>query len=283
MLRWMSFEITVNGHATAVGADVPSHTTLLQWLRATGKTGTKEGCAEGDCGACSVALVDTNAHGERTFRAVNACITLLPMVAGREIVTVEGVSFPEGLHPVQQAMVERYGSQCGFCTPGFVVSMFEAYYRKDLVDAGGDARAKIGDQLNGNLCRCTGYRPIRDAMLDALAAKPKADDLFQLRLAKSATAIPKLDYRTDEQTFLRPTTLDELLAIKAEHGTKAELVAARPRSAFTSTRRTGATRSSSRRRGSPSSPRSRRTRTSGVSAATHRSRRSRRLSRGSIR
>ncbi len=224
----MSFEITVNGRATAVASDVPSHTTLLQWLRATGKTGTKEGCAEGDCGACTVALVDTNGHGDRTFRAVNACITLLPMVAGREIVTVEGVALPDGLHPVQQAMVERYGSQCGFCTPGFVVSMFEAYYRTDLADAGGDTRAKVGDQLNGNLCRCTGYRPIRDAMLDALAAKankPKEEDLFQLRLAKAPTAIPGLEYRADEQTFLRPTTLDALLAIKAEHGAKAELVA----------------------------------------------------------
>ena len=221
MLGAMPFSVTVNGRVERVADHLPSHTTLLQWLRATGKTGTKEGCAEGDCGACSVALVDTNAHGERTYRAVNACITLLPMVADREIVTVEGVAGPEGLHPVQQAMVEGYGSQCGFCTPGFVLSMFEAYYRTDLGD---DVRAKVGDQLNGNLCRCTGYRPIREAMVDALAKKPAGEDLFQLRLKKEPAVAP-LDYRTEEGVFLRPTTLAELLAIKAEHGAKAELVA----------------------------------------------------------
>jgi xanthine dehydrogenase iron-sulfur cluster and FAD-binding subunit A len=80
---------------------------------------------------------------------------------------------PDGLHPVQKAMVDRYGSQCGYCTPGFIVSMFEAYYRTDLADTSGDTRAKIGDQLAGNLCRCTGYRPIRDAMLDSLEEKKR--------------------------------------------------------------------------------------------------------------
>src|SRR6185295_17657863 len=150
--RSSSFEIIVNGRAAAVGG-FSTNMTLLQWLRATGRTGTKEGCAEGDCGACTVALVDVDAHGAPTYRAINSCITLLPMVAGREIVTVEGVA-PEaerkresaqpqeaerkresaqpqgqatgGLHPVQKAMIDRYGSQCGYCTPGFVLSMFEA-------------------------------------------------------------------------------------------------------------------------------------------------------------
>jgi xanthine dehydrogenase molybdopterin binding subunit/xanthine dehydrogenase small subunit len=222
MPRSSSLELVVNGTVATV-ENVPSNTTLLQWLRATGRTGTKEGCAEGDCGACTVALVDVDARGERTYRAINACITLLPMVAGREIVTVEGVALPDGLHPVQKAMVERYGSQCGYCTPGFVVSMFEAYYRKDL---NGDARAKVGDQLNGNLCRCTGYRPIRDAMLDALEEKKKrpSEDLFQLRLSKSAVKIPSVDYEAGGQAFLRPTTLDGLLEIKAAHRERAELV-----------------------------------------------------------
>src|SRR4030095_17078670 len=117
-----SFELTVNGHVATVSG-VPSNTTLLSWLRATGKTGTKEGCAEGDCGACTVALVDVDAHGKRTYRAVNSCIMLLPMVAGREIVTVEGIASPDGLHPIQPAMGGTYGSQCGYCTPGFIVSM----------------------------------------------------------------------------------------------------------------------------------------------------------------
>jgi xanthine dehydrogenase molybdopterin binding subunit/xanthine dehydrogenase small subunit len=233
MARSPSFELVVNGR-TAIVENVSPNTTLLQWLRASGRTGTKEGCAEGDCGACTVALLDVDARGERTYRAVNACITLLPMVAGREIITVEGVAMPDGLHPVQKAMVDRYGSQCGYCTPGFVLSMFEAYYRRDLTNEDGDARAKIGDQLNGNLCRCTGYRPIRDAMLDALAEKKAraasakgGEDLFQLRLSKSAPtpAISALDYEAGGQVFLRPTSLDELYAIKSQHGERAELVA----------------------------------------------------------
>ncbi len=162
-----AFAFILNGRPVRV-EDGSTHGSLLSWLRSTGRTGSKEGCAEGDCGACTVALVDSNARGERTYRAVNACITLLPMVAGREVVTVEGVAAADGtLHPVQQAMVDSYGSQCGYCTPGFVLSMFEAYYRDDLGSDPRRVREKIGDQLNGNLCRCTGYRPIREAMEDA--------------------------------------------------------------------------------------------------------------------
>jgi xanthine dehydrogenase small subunit len=213
--------VTVDGISTNM--------TLLQWLRATGRTGTKEGCAEGDCGACTVALVDVDANGEMTYRAINSCIMLLPMVAGREIVTVEGIATHDGLHPVQQAMVDRYGSQCGYCTPGFVVSMFEAYYRTGLADPSGDTRARIGDQLNGNLCRCTGYRPIRDAMLDALQEKQRSgDDAFQRRLQKFTRIpiAPALGYEGSNKTiFLRPASLEDLLSIKAEHGAKAELVA----------------------------------------------------------
>ena len=218
------FDFVLNGRPVRV-AGVATNTSLLTWLRSSGHTGSKEGCAEGDCGACTVAFVDTNARGERTYRAANSCITLLPMVAGREVVTVEGVAPEAGtLHPVQQAMVESYGSQCGFCTPGFIVSMFEGYYREDL-EAG--AREKMGDQLNGNLCRCTGYRPIREAMEDALAKRaPGKDDLFQLRLKKNDGAIPALHYDGAEgQTFLRPATLDALLALKDQHREKAELVA----------------------------------------------------------
>ena len=223
------FEFVLNGRAVRV-TGTSANTSLLAWLRSTGRTGSKEGCAEGDCGACTVALVDTDARGERTYRAINSCITLLPMVAGREVVTVEGLA-PEGaaaleaLHPVQQAMVESYGSQCGYCTPGFVVSMFEAYYRPDMAAEGRRQKELLGDQLNGNLCRCTGYRPIREAMQDALAKRPAPDDLFQLRLKKNDGAIPALAYAGDEQqTFLRPTALAELLALKAEHREKAELV-----------------------------------------------------------
>ncbi|MBI3885157.1 MAG: xanthine dehydrogenase small subunit, partial [Opitutae bacterium] len=168
------FEITVNGRVVAVRGVAPT-TTLLDWLRSTGLTGSKQGCAEGDCGACSVALVDRDANGKATYRAFNSCIALLPMFAGREIVTVEGLA-PRAcaspgqpasvLHPVQAAMVEHYGSQCGYCTPGFTVSLFEAYYRPDC-----ETGPQISDQLCGNLCRCTGYRPIRDAAVAALASR----------------------------------------------------------------------------------------------------------------
>jgi xanthine dehydrogenase molybdopterin binding subunit/xanthine dehydrogenase small subunit len=230
-----TFDFVLNGRAVRVdgtAAHCGANTSLLTWLRNTGRTGSKEGCAEGDCGACTVALVDTNARGERTFRAINSCITLLPMVAGREIVTVEGVApATDTLHPVQQAMVESYGSQCGYCTPGFVVSMFEAYYRNDLGD-GRRVREQIGDQLNGNLCRCTGYRPIREAMQQALESRASAKpDLFQLRLHKNDGVVPTLAYEATvepgevPQRFLRPTTIDELLALKSRHREKAELVA----------------------------------------------------------
>ena len=128
--------------------------TLLEWLRARGLTGTKEGCAEGECGACAVAMVSAHAHGRPRFEPVNSCLIPLASVHGESIVTVEGVA-PEGgrLHPVQEAMVHAGGSQCGYCTPGFVVSLFCEYYRpgRDGFDP---------EAIGGNLCRCTGYRPI---------------------------------------------------------------------------------------------------------------------------
>src|ERR1700712_3154862 len=150
------FDIVINGQKVRI-KDVPPTTTLLDWLRANGRTGSKQGCAEGDCGACTVALVDKDSAGKTTYRAINSCIALLPMFAGREIVTVEGLAPRDcslkhdhaKLHPVQKAMVEHYGSQCGYCTPGFVVSMFEAYYRDSCREPW-----QISDQLCGNLCRC---------------------------------------------------------------------------------------------------------------------------------
>ena len=158
----MGFEFTLNGRVVRVDELAPT-TTLLEYLRANGLTGSKQGCAEGDCGACTVAVVDRDASGKATYRGVNSCIALLPMFAGREVVTVEGLSC-EGapLHPVQSAMVDHYGSQCGYCTPGFVMSLFEGFYR-------GDCRrpAEISDQLCGNLCRCTGYQQIIDAIAKA--------------------------------------------------------------------------------------------------------------------
>ena len=217
-----TFDFTLNGETRRV-VDCSPTLTVLSYLRHQGLTGTKEGCAEGDCGACTIALVDTNVRGEPTYRAINSCIALLPMLAGRVIWTVEGLAQKGHLHPVQTAMATGYGSQCGYCTPGFVVSMFEAYYRDDLGE--GAARLPVlTDQLCGNLCRCTGYRPIRDAMLEALDDKargcpnlPPGDDLFQISLRKPAEPIAELALETQGGRFLRPTTLAGLLTLRAEH------------------------------------------------------------------
>src|SRR4030095_1024030 len=159
----MIIEFTLNGRLVRTEEDAVN-ITLLQCLRREGLTGSKEGCAEGDCGACSVLIRDTDAHGEATWRTINSCLVPLALLAGRDLVTVEGLASDGKLHPVQQSMVNHHGSQCGYCTPGFVCSLFEASQRRDLVH-----NWQLDDQLAGNLCRCTGYRAIHDAACEALA------------------------------------------------------------------------------------------------------------------
>jgi xanthine dehydrogenase small subunit len=152
-----SIRFVLDGEVREI-ASAPPTRTVLQFLREDlGRTGTKEGCAEGDCGACTVVLAD--ADGDRLrFRAVNACIQFLPTLDGRALFTVESLKRGTTLHPVQQAMADGHGAQCGFCTPGFVMSMFALYKTDPAPD-----RAAVNDALAGNLCRCTGYRPIVDA------------------------------------------------------------------------------------------------------------------------
>ncbi|NBQ56878.1 MAG: xanthine dehydrogenase molybdopterin binding subunit [Opitutaceae bacterium] len=212
----MAFDFILNGKAMRIDGLAPT-TTLLDYLRTHGCTGSKQGCAEGDCGACTVAIVDHDAHGQPTYRAINSCIALLPMFAGREVITVDGLADGAKLHPAQSTMVEHYGSQCGYCTPGFVVSMFEAYNRSDC-----QASAKISDQLCGNLCRCTGYRPIRDAALATMAQR--GADKFKVRLTQPLAALGELDYAAGGERFFRPTSLAALFALKAAHPA-AQLVA----------------------------------------------------------
>ena len=161
-----------------VTADTSPTTTLLDWLREDqGLTGTKEGCNEGDCGACSVMVTD--AHGAR---ALNACILFMPQLQGRAVRTVEGISAPDGtLHPVQKAMIEHHGSQCGFCTPGFITTMAVAHL---------NGATDHDTQLAGNLCRCTGYAPI-------------------IRAAQSAEAAPIPDHMHDAPLLLTQNTTGE--------------------------------------------------------------------------
>ena len=172
-------------------SDVGPDETLLEYLRLReGSTGTKEGCAEGDCGACTVVL-GRPCRDRVRYEPVNACIHLLGMIDGRELVTVEDLSAPnEALHPVQAAMVEHHGSQCGFCTPGFVMSLFALYHSGREAD-----RAEANDWLAGNLCRCTGYRPIAEAALASCTGRP--DDAFSRRAPYTAAALASLDGEED--------------------------------------------------------------------------------------
>src|SRR3954471_15966436 len=174
-----AIEFRLNGKDIRIDSVSPN-VTLLDWLRGNGLTGSKEGCAEGDCGACSVAIIDRDRKGKPCYRSINSCLVPLALMAGRDVVTVEGVA-GDRLHPVQQSMVDNHGSQCGYCTPGFIMSLFEGYYRKNFKTA-----AQVDEQLCGNLCRCTGYRPIRDAAVDAFVRRNGRDEFDeQLKLAKA--------------------------------------------------------------------------------------------------
>jgi len=182
--------------------------TVLRWLRESGRTGTKEGCAEGDCGACTVVLAEDGA-----FRAVNACILFLPMIDGMTLYTVESLSAANAaLHPVQQAMVDLSGSQCGFCTPGFVMSLY-AHYRNGA-PADEDT---IRDALAGNLCRCTGYGPIIAAGR-AMDGYPKVAEAPPEPVGTDGMlALTHDDVRGGTRHFFAPRNLAELEQISAAY------------------------------------------------------------------
>jgi xanthine dehydrogenase small subunit len=217
--------IIVNGQSRAL-AGVPAHTNLLDFVRDLGLTGAKEGCAEGECGACAMLVARPAGDGSR-WTPVNSCLVPAAALDGQEVVTAEGLYNPGGisggisgadpghLHPVQHEMAVRGGSQCGYCTPGFVCSMAAEYYRPerttdDEPDAEHGPNGFDLHAMGGNLCRCTGYRPIRDAAW-ALTTPP-AHDPFALRQGEPAPAAAS----TRMEGFARPADLAGALELLRE-------------------------------------------------------------------
>jgi len=200
-------ELVLNGRPRRI-TGVQPHTTLLHWLRSDGLTGSKEGCAEGECGACAVLLSKPTESGGTRLESVNGCLLLLAGLHGQEVRTVEGLGTPTDLHPVQHELAVRGGSQCGYCTPGFVVSMAAEYYRPER-EAGEHGNGFELEAIHGNLCRCTGYRPIRDAA-QALG-QPAEGDVLAQRLTRPAQLPRPTDLITPSGHFHRPETLQDAL------------------------------------------------------------------------
>jgi xanthine dehydrogenase small subunit len=242
----------VNGRSRELG-EVGGHVTLLEWLRGTGLTGCKEGCAEGECGACAVLVARDDGPDRTRWIAINACLVPAAAFDQQEVVTSEGLGQLYGsgrLHPVQREMAERGGSQCGYCTPGFICSMAAEYYRPDRrplatgapghgpngpgIHASGNGERPAGADgpghestadeehgpngfdlhaLSGNLCRCTGYRPIRDAAY--ALGQPGADDPLAARLADPAPAPAATTSSNTQGRYVRPASLAEALELLA--------------------------------------------------------------------
>ena len=253
----MGPQIVVNGQAKLLGI-TGGHVTLLEWLRGNGLTGAKEGCAEGECGACAVLVARPDGGGSR-WTAINACLVPAAGLDGQEVITSEGLGQPGALHPTQREMADRGGSQCGYCTPGFICSMAAEFYRADRQPTGsasgervaagepisGNGRAAAARHepagqtevdptapgrapdhehgpngfdlhaLSGNLCRCTGYRPIRDAAY--ALGQPAADDPLAARLAQPAPAAVATSITDDLGSFVRPADLAGAVDLLADH------------------------------------------------------------------
>jgi len=226
-------QLVVNGRIRELG-EVGGHVTLLEWLRADGLTGCKEGCAEGECGACAVLVARPGGPDRTRWVAVNACLVPAAAFDRQEVVTAEGLGQPGRLHPVQREMADRGGSQCGYCTPGFVCSMAAEYYRPGRqpavhhLNGSGAADHEHGPNgfdlhaLSGNLCRCTGYRPIRDAAY--ALGQPDSGDPFLARMAQAAPPAAATTTSSPQGSYVRPADLAAALDLFAAHP-DAQLVA----------------------------------------------------------
>ena len=205
-----SIDFHLNGERVSVRDEDPTRT-LLTWLReARGLVGSKEGCAEGDCGACTVVLSEIDTSGALRYAPVNSCILCLATLDGREVVTVEGLKplYDGSLHPVQQAMVDCHGSQCGFCTPGFVMALY-AHHKSDAPRT----RESLCDAIAGNLCRCTGYRPILEAgERSAALAQPQHERAEDQARATRLRSLPKdaTLLEAGGKKFFVPATAEDL-------------------------------------------------------------------------
>ncbi|MDB5458291.1 MAG: hypothetical protein JWO72_32 [Caulobacteraceae bacterium] len=210
----------LDGTIHEIGPVDPTKTALELLRYDLGRTGSKEGCAEGDCGACTVVVGELVAD-RIVWRPINACILFVPMLDGRALLTVESLGTPQAPHPIQQAMVDRHGSQCGFCTPGIVMSL----YARSIMGAGD---APLNDALAGNLCRCTGYGPILAAARD-VPPQPR-DDAETIAALRALRRDAPLDLSFDDplagaaRRWIAPRTVDQLARCLMDHP-EAQIVA----------------------------------------------------------
>ncbi len=203
-------------------SDFEPTTTLLNFLRSSPThKGTKEGCAEGDCGACTIVIGELNYENRIKYTAIDSCLVFLPMIHGKQLITVEDLSHKENrkeiFHPVQKAMIEGNGSQCGYCTPGFMMSLLALYKNEN-----NPSKESIEDALTGNLCRCTGYKSIVEAASHACVHNgfdhfTENENVIEGLLLKMREQHLSVHIRTDKQTYLRPDTLQEALRLKSEN------------------------------------------------------------------
>jgi xanthine dehydrogenase small subunit len=197
------------------GLQVEADSTVLEMLRSRGLRGTKEGCASGDCGACTVMVGELDDHDQINYKTVNACIALTGSLAGKHLVTVEGLAKDEKLHPVQQAMVDNHGSQCGFCTPGFVMSLANLVQDQSAAPSTKiNHRETVMSGISGNLCRCTGYKPIVNAGVDALE-RAEATSVYD---EETVASLKSMAASQTSGQYHRPLDLEELDRLVTEYG-----------------------------------------------------------------